>query len=163
MDILKPELFLNKITDLKVNYLKDNNIKGLLIDIDNTVMDYDYNFVDNIKNWLKEMKDKDIKICFVSNTRSLKKRSLIKNDLKCDIVINAKKPLKYGFLKALDIIDLKAKEVAVVGDQIFTDILGGKIINSHTIYIFPISKTESILAKVKRPFEKILLKKYKKI
>lgn len=162
MNKLKPDLFIKKITDLKIEYLNNHNIKGLLIDIDNTIMDYEHNFINGLSSWIDYIKKNSIKICFVSNTKSLNKKNLIENKLKCDIVINANKPLKRGFLKALDILKIDAKNVAVVGDQLFTDILGGKRINSHTIYVTPISARESILGKVKRPIEKILLKKYNK-
>jgi len=62
---------------------------------------------------------------------------------------------------ALNLLDLKKDEVVMVGDQIFTDVLGANKFGIKSILVNPISKKEGIFTLVKRPFEKIVLNKLK--
>ena len=72
----------------------------------------------------------------------------------------AKKPLKTGLLKAQKELQEKPENVAVVGDQIFTDVLGGNRCKMFTILIEPIAEKDIWLTKVKRPIEIFIKKKY---
>ena len=73
----------------------------------------------------------------------------------------AKKPLKLGFKKVQDILKEKPENIAVVGDQIFTDVLGGNRCKMFTILIVPRDTRDIWLTKLKRPFEKVIIKRLK--
>ena len=59
--LLYPKLYCQKVTDIKVEYLKENNIKALILDVDNTLLDFDLNIVDGLKAWHDEIKANNIK------------------------------------------------------------------------------------------------------
>ena len=74
----------------------------------------------------------------------------------------AHKPSKKGFYKAQKLLGLNLNEIATVGDQVFTDVLGGNRVGMFTILTKPIDKRDIVITKLKRPFEKVVIKKYLK-
>lgn len=142
MKLLKPDINIDKITNLKVNLLKKQGIKGLLIDIDSTVMGKNYELIENIRGWIKKMKKNNIEVIFVSNTHSKLKKKIMKEKLKSEVIIRAYKPFSRGFKKAMRKLNLTSKEVAVIGDQLFTDVLGGNILSCYTIMVSPLKPEE---------------------
>ncbi|MDD4036687.1 MAG: YqeG family HAD IIIA-type phosphatase [Bacilli bacterium] len=138
MKLLEPDIYIDKITNLKVDFLKEQGIKGLLIDIDSTVMGRNYELIDNIKGWIKEMKKNNIKVFFVSNTHNKRKKKIMRQKLNSEVIIRAYKPLSRGFKEAMQKLNLTNKEVAVIGDQLFTDILGGNILGCYTVMVSPL-------------------------
>ncbi|MFA5459061.1 MAG: YqeG family HAD IIIA-type phosphatase [Bacilli bacterium] len=160
--MFRPDIFVNKITNITPKFLRSNNIKGLIIDIDNTVMDDKYHLVDDLLTWINDLKKHNIGICFVSNTFSYHKKQKLEQSLQTDVIIKALKPSRRGFKWGLKKLALSPKEVAVIGDQLFTDVLGGKRMGMYTIYVTPIALgNEGFLVNLKRVFEKPLIKKYK--
>lgn len=159
-DIFYPSLAVDSIRDITVELLDKNNIKGLILDIDNTlvpnhVADADENTV----QWIEGMKSAGFKLCIVSNAS--KKRVVRFNDrLQLYAVHRATKPGTRAFEKAGRMMDFKNKNIAVVGDQIFTDIFGGNRVGMFTILVKPIDKHEGSLVKFKRILEKRILKRY---
>ncbi|MBC7194052.1 MAG: YqeG family HAD IIIA-type phosphatase [Caldisericia bacterium] len=143
--------------DLK-NYLK---FDGIILDLDNTLTKRgDYNLSDSTYEWLKNAKE-NFKIGIISNNRKKREIEKIKN-LDIPIIFNGLKPLPFSFLKILKILNLKKEKVILIGDQIFTDIVGGNLLKFHTILVEPKDKTRDfILTKIQRVFENLILKKYK--
>ena len=68
------------------------------------------------------------------------------------------KPRRRAFRKALEELKLSVSDVAVLGDQIFTDVLGGNRMGLYTILVTPISDKEFIWTKLMRQFERLILK-----
>lgn len=154
-----PDDFVKKIEDINITELKEKGVKGLIIDIDNTLIDYDKNIHDETIEWIKNVKESGLKICLLSNNS---KKHVDETALKLDVegIHHAIKPRKRGFLNALKQMNLKNNEVAVVGDQVFTDVFGGNRLNMYTILVEQISIKDIWITKIKRPFEKYVLKKY---
>lgn len=101
-------------------------------------------------------------MCILSNTNKYKKVKKVADILGLKYLYFAHKPSKRGFEKARKILDLPAKQIAVVGDQIFTDVLGGNRCNMYTILTKPIDTRDIWLTKFKRPFENLVIKRYLK-
>lgn len=74
----------------------------------------------------------------------------------------AKKPSRKGFMKAREKLNLPSENIAVVGDQIFTDVIGANRSNMFAILVKPISKKDLLITKWKRPLEEWIVKKYLK-
>jgi len=74
----------------------------------------------------------------------------------------AKKPLKTGFKKVQEKLKEPAQNIAVVGDQIFTDIIGGNRCKMFTILVEPIAEKDIWITMIKRPLENAIKKKYHK-
>ena len=101
-------------------------------------------------------------MCILSNTNKLYKVKKVAETLDLEYLYFAHKPNKKGFKKAKSILNLEPQNIAVVGDQIFTDVYGGNRCNMFTILTKPIDERDIAITKIKRPFEKIVIKKYLK-
>lgn len=159
---LYPDLYLTNIKEITLELLKINKIKGLILDVDNTLIDYDKNLLDGAKEWCDNLKQNNIKICILSNTNKVKKVEKVAKILDLEYIYFAHKPNKKGFYKAQELLGLKEEEIATVGDQIFTDVLGGNKVGMFTILTKPIDERDIAITRIKRPFEKIIIKKYLK-
>lgn len=157
-----PNIYLNNVKEITLELLNKNKIRGLILDVDNTLIDYDKNLLDGAKQWCDNLKQNNIKICILSNTNKVKKVAKVAKILDLEYIYFAHKPNKKGFYKAQKLLGLKVEEIATVGDQIFTDVLGGNKVGMFTILTKPIDKRDIIITKIKRPFEKIVIKRYLK-
>ncbi len=120
--IFYPDIYLNNVNEITIELLKKNNIKGLLLDVDNTLIDFDLKILEGAKKWCDNLKNEGIKICILSNTNKVEKVKKVAKELEIPYINFAKKPSKQGFKKALMILGLDAKNVSAVGDQIMTDV-----------------------------------------
>lgn len=159
---LYPNLYLNNIKEITLELLNKHKIKGLILDVDNTLIDYDKNLLEGTKQWCDNLKQNNIKICILSNTNKVKKVGKVAKILDLEYIYFAHKPNKKGFYKAQQLLGLKVEEIATVGDQIFTDVLGGNKVGMLTILTKPIDKRDIAITKIKRPFEKMVIKRYLK-
>ncbi|HHV28585.1 YqeG family HAD IIIA-type phosphatase [Acetivibrio mesophilus] len=156
-----PNLQAHRVHDIDLDFLIKNNIKGLILDIDNTLVpDHVEEADENTIAWINKVKKMGFKVCIVSNA-SEKRVVKFNNKLKVDIIHRASKPNSKSFLKAMEIMNTKASETAVIGDQIFTDIYGGNKVNMFTILVSPIDKREYFFVRLKRIPEKFVLAKMK--
>lgn len=159
---ITPNLYLSKVEDISIDILNKNNIKALILDVDNTLIDYYKNLAEEKVLWVKNLLSHGIKIYILSNTNKKEKVKTVANKLNLPFEYFARKPSKKGFLKVQNILKLKSKEIAVVGDQIFTDVVGGNRCNMFTILVDPVTPKDYWYTAVKRPLEKRIKKKLKK-
>ena len=158
---LIPRIHINSPYELDIEILKKNSIEGIIIDIDNTLVAWSVRFADErVINLIKMLTEEGFKLCILSN--GTKNRvSEFNRDLKLPAVHNAAKPSKAAFMKALKYLGTKPQNTAVIGDQIFTDILGGNRLGLFTILVVPQSSKEFLWTRFVRQIEKLVLKKYK--
>lgn len=159
---LYPKLYIENIKEITLELLKKNKIKGLILDIDNTLIDYDKKLLEGTEKWCENLKKNNIKLFILSNTNKVKKVERVAKILNLEYIYFAHKPNKKGFLEAQKLLELKKEDIAVVGDQVFTDVLGGNRVGMYTILTKPIDKRDILLTKIKRPFEKLIIKSYLK-
>lgn len=152
--MLRPNARFKRITDIKPEFFKENNIKGLILDLDNTLIDSQHRFINGLKDWICNIKNNDIRICIATN--SIKKEKIIELARQLDIpyVYISLKPLKYGIKKAKDILKLDNNEIAEIGDQLFTDVWVSNRMNLFSILTEPVSKDKLIVSRIKRKIEK---------
>lgn len=155
-----PSLYLDSVKNINPTLLKKNNIKGLILDVDNTLIDYYRKLVDGAEKWCEELKNEGIKCIILSNSNKRNKVEEVAEKLNIDYIMFAKKPLKSGFKKALSKLELKPEEVAVVGDQLFTDVIGAKRMNMFSILVKQVGEKDILITKLKRPIENAIIKKY---
>lgn len=157
-----PDIIINSILELTPEFLSQKGIKGLVIDIDDTLVPHNIKEVpDDIKNWLKTLKDSGFKICAVSNNTK-KRVAQFCNKLDIPFIYHSLKPLSYGYNKAKRVLELNADVVLAVGDQIFADIIGSKKAGMKTALVTPLSNRKGIFIGLKRKIEKIIIKNYTK-
>ena len=105
--ILYPKYYFKKVTDIDIEFLNKNNIKGLILDVDNTLIDFDLNIIDGAKNWCDNLKAKGIKMVIVSNTNKRSKVERVANFLDISYVFKAMKPFKKGLKIGKEILNLE--------------------------------------------------------
>jgi HAD superfamily phosphatase (TIGR01668 family) len=150
-----------RVSDITPEVLNGLGVRALLLDVDNTLTTHNNPVPDSdALKWLAEMKKAGILVCLASNNRVRRVRPFAEG-LGAGYVANACKPLPVGFFRAARRLDLPAKSFAVVGDQIFTDILGGNLFGARTILLEPIEFETGPFFKLKRMLEKGILKKYR--
>lgn len=160
--ILYPDLYFNSIVDISVDILKQNNIKGLILDVDNTLIDTAKNFVPGVDVWHENIRSAGIKTIIVSNTNKIEKLNKVSEKLNIEYISFAKKPLKGGFKEALKKLDLNPENVAAIGDQIFTDVMGANRCKIFSILVNPVNEEDIWITKWKRPIERKIVNKYLK-
>ncbi len=154
-----PEMFLDSVFGIDLKELKERGICAFIFDIDNTLAEYAMPVPDEkTLAWLNELKGNGFKICLVSNNNS-KRVSLFAESADVPYIARAAKPLSFSLKKACRIMGTKYEQTALVGDQIFTDILGGNRMKMFTILVKPISDKEGKLIRFKRRLESKILKK----
>lgn len=159
MKKLLPVLRYRGVECIEFEKLDEHNVKGIMLDVDNTLIDYKRNMPESIVNWVKEAKTRGYKLCILSNSNKADKIKKVAETLELQYIMAAAKPIKVGFKKALKLLDLVSESVAMVGDQIFTDVLGANRMNMISIYVDPICKKEFWFTRWKRPIEEWILKK----
>lgn len=160
--IFYPDYYCDKVTDITLELLERNNIKGLILDVDNTLIDYDKNLLKGADEWVKRLKEKGLKFMILSNSNQEEKVKNVANVLGIPYFYFATKPLKRGFKKAQKELQLEKNEIAVIGDQIFTDIIGANRSKMFSILVNPVAKKDLFMTKIKRPLEEMIVKSYVK-
>ena len=161
MERFKPTYRVSSVEKIPFVLLERDNIKGLIFDVDNTIATMGKGITEGCYKWIKEAKELGYKICILSNTVNIKKVRNIMTDLDVLGLCFAKKPSTKGFEMALNLLDLKKEEVIMIGDQVFTDVWGANRFGIKSILVNPINKKEGPFTLIKRPIEKIILKKLK--
>ena len=159
--MLKPKAKFDKITDIDIQFLKNNGIKAVILDVDNTLMDLDRKPLENIEKWIEKLKKENIKICIASNSIKKNKVSNMAKNLDVPFIYFSTKPLKRGLKKAVDILNEKNENIAEIGDQLFTDVIGANRMKMFSILTKPLSKEKTKLGEIKRKIEKNFLEKTK--
>lgn len=160
--ILYPNIYLNNVKEITYELLQDNSIKGLILDVDNTLIDYYKNMPEGVEKWCKDLQSKKIKFCIASNSNKKEKVKNVSERLGIPYIFFAKKPLKGGLNKARKIMSLEPNEVAVVGDQIFTDVLGANRCKMFSILVEPIKEKDIFITIIKRPIENMIKRNFNK-
>jgi len=157
-----PNIYFTSVLDIKIEFLIKNKIKVLILDVDNTLIDYYKKMSDDVVSWAKELQGQGIRMYILSNTNKKQKVEDVAKKLEIPYEMFAKKPFKKGFLKIRDILKTNEKNIAVVGDQIFTDVVGGNRCNMFTILVDPVTKKDYWYTAWKRPIENQFKKKIEK-
>jgi len=155
-----PSIYVDEISEIPLGLLKKRGIKGLIIDLDNTIAPWDQPTVtQSAERWLKQAKNDGFKIFLVSNSTTSRVNYFMET-LDIPGISMAQKPRRGAFRRALELMGLDHNEVTVIGDQIFTDVLGGNRLNLHTILVNPINRKEFFFTRLVRLAEKFVMKRF---
>ncbi|NMA54661.1 MAG: YqeG family HAD IIIA-type phosphatase [Firmicutes bacterium] len=156
--LLCPQLFLRSVFDLPVSQLKDRGIRGLIFDLDNTLLYWNScEVTGDARKLFRQLEHEGFLSCLVSNNKKTRVES-VAQVLNLPAISKARKPSRRAFRQALATLGTSAKETAVVGDQLFTDVLGGNRMGLYTVLVKPLSKTEFIGTRLMRYIERIALR-----
>lgn len=161
MNLLKPNLYINKIDDLELEKLSNLGIKNLLIDIDNTLVPYTQVDSDaRVEFLLKSYKDLGFKVFIVSNNTKDRVEKFSKG-LQTPYYYFALKPLSFIYKKIIRKYNLKVKETACIGDQLLTDVFGANRMGLFTIYVDPLVTKDGPFTFLNRKIEKRIMNNMK--
>ena len=123
------------IYSISQSELQKNGINSLLLDVDGTLVNRKSNMIpEAVKNWIIESK-KLFSLYLISNNPSKKRIAKLAKELNLRYKYNASKPRKKATLAAINEIGSDPKNIAIIGDRIFTDILVGNKCNIKTILV----------------------------
>lgn len=154
-----PDMYQKNIFSIDYQKLLNKGIKCILFDLDNTLVPItNCKPNEEVKKLFNDLKDKGFKVIIFSN--STKKRlKNFKDELQVECISSARKPMKNKFLYVLENYQLNINEVAIIGDQILTDIVGGNKVGIMTILVTPISDKDFFITKFNRIRERHIMKK----
>lgn len=156
--ILYPQKYVDSLFDVDPEFLRRNGIKGILFDLDNTIVCRDAaRCTPEVEAWLSELQRLGFRIGIVSNNSAGRVGSFA-GLLGIPAVHRAVKPWKKPFLRAVKMLGTTPGETALIGDQIFTDVLGGNMAGLYTILVAPLKGKEFWGTRlISRPLERIVL------
>ena len=153
MGVFKPDFYFKNIFSVTPEFLIQNNIKVLLLDADNTLCIYHTDVpVKGVAEWIEQIQSAGVELHILSNGKPGRLTRFAENvNLPCFYM--SLKPLPFKILKAIKKLGFKRKDVALVGDQMFTDILGGNLAGIKTVWLDYIQIEESRTFRFKRNIE----------
>ncbi|ADU51329.1 HAD superfamily (subfamily IIIA) phosphatase, TIGR01668 [Thermaerobacter marianensis DSM 12885] len=156
--LLTPRFVVPSIYAIRWDDLRDLGVRGLVLDLDNTLARRDQPLPDEtLRRWLDEARQQGFSACILSN--NLEHRvQLFAQACGVPAVHAATKPRRRAFLRALQTIGVEPAQAAVIGDQIFTDVLGGNRLGMVTVLVTPLPGKEFVGTRLVRLVERWVLR-----
>lgn len=162
MKLFLPSEYVKNIYQITPQNLKERGIKGIITDLDNTLIEWDRpSATPELIKWFKSMNEGGIKVTVVSNNNE-KRVKLFSDPLQIPFIHRARKPMTRAFRRALTSMQLQPEEVVVIGDQLLTDVLGGNRLGLHTILVVPVAQSDGFATQFNRKIERRIMKNLKR-
>lgn len=154
---LLPKAYCSSIYEIDFKKLYANGYRGLMFDIDNTLVPFDHAVPDQKVEALFDCLQKmGFSISLISNNSH--ERVLKFNEtLKVHAFPRARKPRTLNLQKAISMMKTTPKTTVVIGDQLFTDVWAGNQLGAKSILVVPIQEKEQFVTKIKRRTERVIL------
>lgn len=157
-----PNEHVKSIFDIQPEQLKAKGIKGIITDLDNTLVEWDRpSATPALIKWFDEVKRNNILVTIVSNNNEARVKAFA-DPLQIPFIFQARKPLTKAFHRALSQMGIKKEEAVVIGDQLMTDVLGGNRSGFHTILVVPVAQTDGFVTKFNRFAERRIMNWFRK-
>ena len=157
-----PDEHVKSILDINPQQLKEKGIKGIITDLDNTLVEWDRpSATPQLIKWFDDMKKHDIRVTIVSNNNEDRVKAF-SDPLKIPFIFRARKPMVPAFNRALSQMGIKKEEAVVIGDQLLTDVLGGNRSGFYTILVVPVAQTDGFFTRFNRFAERRILNWFRK-
>lgn len=157
--LVTPNLQLDNVLELSADRLRELGMRSLLLDVDCTLKDYRADAIGGeVQDWLKTLLADRVSLCIFSNGKA-RRIGPLATRLGIPFIAKAYKPLPFRCRRALDSLKFDRKHTAVVGDQLFADILAGRLAGLFTILVRPTTSDEPWFTRLKRPLERRVLRR----
>ncbi|MEH7353234.1 YqeG family HAD IIIA-type phosphatase [Neobacillus drentensis] len=157
-----PDEHVKSILDISPEELKSRGVKGIITDLDNTLVEWDRPLATpQLIKWFDEIKKHNILVTIVSNNNEERVKAF-SDPLNIPFIFRARKPMGPAFYKAISQMGIKKEEAVVIGDQLLTDVLGGNRSGFHTILVVPVAQTDGFWTKFNRFVERRILNWFRK-
>lgn len=164
LQLMLPKQTVRTIFDIDLEQLKREGIRGIMTDLDNTLVGAKVPLATpELGTWLEQVRTQGFQIVVVSNNNEARVRAFAE-PLRLPFVSRARKPLNAAFSRALRMMSLRPQETAIVGDQLMTDVLGGNRLGLYTILVEPIAASDEswVTRNVNRNLERAFLSRLRK-
>ncbi len=156
---ITPHLRLDNVRELDLTRLRSLGLRGLLLDVDCTLKDHGATaFPDEVRAWARGLQADGVRLCLLSNGRARRIEGLART-LDVPFVAQALKPLPFACRTGLGVLGVPPTEAALVGDQLFADVMAGRLAGLFTILVRPTSPHEPWFTRLKRPLERWALRR----
>ncbi len=153
-----PTSYAPRVADIDIERLAGSGVCGVIIDLDNTLVAYRQLAPDDRDaRWIVAARERGLRVVMVTNNATPWAAGVARN-LGIPCIANARKPLPSGFRRALGVLELPRESVIVVGDQLFTDILGAKVFGLAAILVEPLVRRDPLNTRWLRLLERWLLR-----
>ena len=154
--LFKPTFWLNSVLMIDEDFLRENRVEALVLDLDNTLsMHGDPVPEEGVEDWLDKMRGLGIKMRVVSNNNNRRVAPLAAR-LGLEFTANGAKPLTFGITRAMKAMGADRNVTLVVGDQIFTDIIAGNLRGVRTVLVEPFHLEKTWTFRLKRRLESVV-------
>lgn len=159
MALFYPTIYRRRITDVTAEDLHRLGVRGVLLDVDNTLTTHDNPDLDKgVRAWLTQMQAEGFSLIIVSNNRDERVQPFAQS-IGLPYIAKGCKPLPSGYRRGAVAMGLPLRECLVIGDQIFTDVLGANWAKIPSILLEPIEpEVEQKFIVFKRKIERLLMK-----
>lgn len=155
LEFFRPDDYVERVTDIDCAGLKAQGVELLILDLDNTLVPWKgSDLSEDVRKWARGAVSAGLKLVILSNTHYPARLSRIATELGAPSIAHAFKPWRRGFRKAARLAQCDLRLAAVVGDQLLTDTLGGKLSGARTILVKPMQSREFMGTKISRLIER---------
>lgn len=160
MPLFQPRFMVDKMIELDEQFFSDLDCKAILLDVDNTMTTHDNPVpAPGVVEWIDRMKKCGFKLMIVSNNSAERVRPFA-DLLGVEFESKAAKPLAKGYRRACERMGVNPKEAVAIGDQIYTDIIGGNLVGAFTVLTVPYELEDMWFFRLKRRLEKPVIEAY---
>jgi len=157
--LLRPTRLAGAVWKINLDWLASRGIRGLILDLDNTLVDWnDTRVRPEVRAWLEEARAKGLALCVASNAVRGGRVGRLARELGLKAVVHAGKPFPIAFRRAMAALGTGANTTCAIGDQLFTDMLGANWLGLTTILVEPLSRRESphtrLIRLIERPMRR---------
>ncbi|MBA9025513.1 YqeG family HAD IIIA-type phosphatase [Peribacillus huizhouensis] len=157
LNLFLPNEHVKSIFEIKPEDLNKKGVKGIITDLDNTLVEWDRpSATPKLIEWFESMRNHGILVTIVSNNNETRVKSF-SEPLQIPFISLARKPMRRAFNRAVKQMGIKREEAVVIGDQLMTDVLGGNRGGFHTILVVPVVQTDGFWTKFNRKIERRIL------
>lgn len=156
-----PDEQVNSTYDIDFETLYEEGYRGILFDIDNTLVEHGQDADERAKSLFSSLQRMGFDCCLISNNKK-KRVSRFNEEIGVHTIFNAHKPAKKNYYYAMELMGTNLETTVFVGDQLFTDVYGAKRIGMRNILVKPISKKEEFQIVLKRYLERPVLGEFRR-
>lgn len=157
-EMFKTDLKRDGLLSVTVEDLKSLGVKAVALDADNTSsFDRTTTPIPGAKEWVKNVEKAGIKVLLLSNGKT-ERAKILADQYGIPVVGLSCKPLPFGYIRAVIKTRTKPSNYCMVGDQLFTDIMGANLVGFKSIYCKPAGKDakQKVGFAIKRFCEKVV-------
>lgn len=155
---LVPDLVADAVWQIPADWFASRGVRGIVLDLDNTIIVWGGRCVEErAAAWIAARQAEGFLLYVVSNGMRARVRA-VAGSIGAPYCAHACKPLARGFRAAMRALSLEAPQIAVVGDQLFTDVAGGKRLGCHTVLVRPLAAREFPTTHLSRALERLVLR-----